>query len=107
MSMPLLLEYFRELPQRRADEKTSEWSRRFRRGLQQFHRLVAGRYSEGTLHRLLRSAEAEVRQAAVVALGMCGSMTMSQALTRMLHDDDPRVRQFADDALWSIWFRAD
>jgi tetratricopeptide (TPR) repeat protein len=107
MSMPLLLEYFRELPQRRADEKTSEWSRRFRAGLKQFHKLVAGRYSEGTLERLLGSAEAEVRQAAVVALGMCGSMTMSQALARMLRDDDPSVRQFADDALWSIWFRAD
>jgi len=107
MSMPLLLEYFRELPQRRANEKASAWSRRFRAGVKQFHKLVAARYSEGTLQRLLGSAEAEVRQAAVVALGMCGSLTMSQALTRMLHDDDPSVRQFADDALWSIWFRAD
>jgi len=107
MSMPLLFEYFQELPHRGEQETAREWSRRFRAGLKQFQKIVAGRYSEGTLQRLLSSATPAVRQAAVVALGLCGSMTMNQALARMLRDDDPSVRRFADDALWSIWFRAD
>ena len=77
MSMPLLFEYFQELPQRREQEKASEWSRRFRAGLKQFQKIVTGRYTEGTLQRLLGSATPEVRQASVVALGLCGSMTMN------------------------------
>ena len=28
-------------------------------------------------------------------------------LGRALRDADPIVRQFAEDALWSVWFRAD
>jgi len=43
----------------------------------------------------------------VLALGMLGSMNVNEALADMLHDEDPNVRQFAGDALWTIWFRAD
>jgi len=80
MSMPLLFEYFQELPQRREQETAREWSRRFRAGLKQFQKIVAGRYSEGTLQRLLSSATPAVRQAAVVALGLCGSMRGSSLM---------------------------
>jgi tetratricopeptide (TPR) repeat protein len=104
---PLLLQYFQELPQRRDNETTGTYARRFRAGMKRYKKLVEERYTEATLYRLLSSDFAEIRRAAVLALGMLGSMTVNEALADMLHDDDPNVRQFAGDALWSLWFRAD
>jgi len=103
VSQPILVEYYRELPQRQTEEKTKSWSQRFREGMDSYRRSVQGRYSEGTLERLLESGDAEVRQAAVMALGMVGSMRVNASLARLLHDDDPEVRSLAEEALWSLW----
>src|SRR5581483_3022008 len=65
------------------------------------------RYEEATLERLLSHAAAEVRQAAVLALGLLGTMQVNVAVATRLHDDDATVCQLACDALWSLWFRGD
>jgi tetratricopeptide (TPR) repeat protein len=102
----LLLEYFRELPERTAGELSLPWQRRYQAGLEKFQQRVLERYTEGTLQRLLDAALAETRQAAIFALGLIGGMSSNQALACMLHDEDNSVRQAATEALWSIWFRA-
>ncbi len=107
MSLPLIVEYFQDLPQRHGPEPDAAWARRFRAGLKRFQKQVEKRYTEATLQRLLAGELAEVRQAAVLALGLCGTMAVNEALADMLHDEDPGVRQVAEEALWSVWFRAD
>jgi tetratricopeptide (TPR) repeat protein len=101
----LLVEYFNEIPEP-PNKELSAWEMRVRRALHRFKHRVSARYSEGTLQRLLHSSDADSRRAAVLALGMIGTMKGSNApLAAMLHDKDRGVRQFAADALWSLWFR--
>lgn len=107
MSKALLLEYYDELPEKQPGERPAAWARRMRQGLDAFKRNVATRYNEGTLLRLLASESDELRQAAVLALGMTGTMRVTSALAQMLHDEDTTVRHMASEALWSVWFRAD
>jgi tetratricopeptide (TPR) repeat protein len=71
-----------------------------------YRRAVVGRYNEATLERLLDNADAEVRQAAVTALGMVGSMSTNASVARLLRDEEPTVRKLAEQALWSLWFRS-
>jgi tetratricopeptide (TPR) repeat protein len=104
---PLLLQYYQLLPGPRADGRPIEGTREFRKGLTRFKRAVQARYNESTLQRLLRWDIAEVRQAAVLALGLVGTMKVNTNLAGCLHDDDGTVRRLASDALWSLWFRAD
>ena len=106
MTTALLLGFYQDLPERAAGESASAWQRRYEAGLDKFQQKVLARYSEGTLERLLDATHSQTRQAAVLALGLCGSMTNNRALAGMLHDEDPAVRQMASEALWSIWFRA-
>ncbi|HUR54182.1 MAG TPA: HEAT repeat domain-containing protein, partial [Gemmataceae bacterium] len=73
--------------------------------MRDFRAAVRARYTEGTLQRLLARADPRMRQAAVLALGLCGGMESNAALAGMLHDDDTLVRRFAADALWELWFR--
>jgi tetratricopeptide (TPR) repeat protein len=68
---------------------------------------VAARYTEGTLARLLGGGPPESRRAAVLGLGLVGSMTSNAALAQALKDDDPTVRALAVSALWAVWFRGD
>ncbi len=91
----LLLEYFRILV---SDQD-----------LPAFRDRVAARYGEETLCRLLAdSPGVATRRAAAAALGTVGGFHRSNpALGRALGDADPGVRQLAEDALWSVWFRAD
>jgi tetratricopeptide (TPR) repeat protein len=102
-----LVQYYDELPQRRRGERSAAWAARLQEGLGAFKKRVAARYTEGTLQRLLDSPQAVPRRAAVVALGLTGTLASNGAVGAMLHDPDPRVRQFAADALWLLWFRAD
>ncbi len=107
MSIALLVEYFNELPEPQGDEPRA-WEARLRKALEKFKHKVAERYSEGTLHRLLGNGDGPTRQAAILALGLVGTMKCSNsAVASMLDDEDPGVRQLAADALWSLWFRAD
>lgn len=104
----LLVEYYEELPQPGgSDEKPDTWSKRMKAGLDKFKERVNGRYSEGTLQRILNSSDAQARRAAVLALGLLGTMRCNEAVALMLHDDDRVVRQLAVDALWALWFRGD
>lgn len=104
---PLLLQYYQALPGPGADDRPACASREFRKGLSRFKRAVDARYNEGTLQRLARWDGTEVRQAAVLALGLVGTMKANGPLATCLHDDDTTVRRLAGEALWSIWFRAD
>lgn len=75
--------------------------------LEAFRRRVEARYTEGTLGRLLRTGTPEARRAAVLALGLIGRFDSNDAVGEALKDRDPIVRNYAVQALWAIWFRAD
>ncbi|HWY85789.1 MAG TPA: tetratricopeptide repeat protein [Gemmataceae bacterium] len=107
MRQPQLLQYYNDLPDRKAGDSSRQAAHRIRRGLNRFKRDVEARYNEATLERLLVCANPEARQAAVLALGLIGSMHVNGALAARLHDEDPVVGELACDALWSVWFRAD
>jgi tetratricopeptide (TPR) repeat protein len=76
--------------------------------IEAFRDRVAARYTEETLCEiLLGSPGVTSRQASVVSLGFLGEFSGSNAaLGQALRDSDPAVRKLAEDALWSIWFRA-
>lgn len=103
---PLLLQYYQLLPERRTEEDP-ESSRRYRKALARFRRAIEARYFENTLERLLLAPDSEVRQAALLALRLTGSIHVNAPVAKRLHDEDPAVREMAVDALWSIWRRAD
>ena len=77
------------------------------RDVEQFRARVLARYNEGTLSRLVQSGENPDRRAAVLALGLIGSYESNPVVARALRDKDPVVRQLAQNALWTIWSRAD
>lgn len=107
MRQPLILNYFYLLPEKEPECDDATWANACQQGLHKFKRAIEARYNEATLERLLSSSQVQVRQAAVLALGMVGTMYVNMPLASCLHDDDPTVREWAADALWSIWFRAD
>ena len=75
--------------------------------IEAFHRGVMARYTEGTLARLARSGTPQSRRAAFLALGLMGTFGVNEVVARGLRDQDPTVRNLAQNALWAIWFRAD
>jgi tetratricopeptide (TPR) repeat protein len=79
------------------------------RDLDLFRSRVSARYNEGTLGRIISgSNDVAARRAAVLSLGVVGSFENSNTvLGRALSDDDPVVRNMAENSLWAIWFRAD
>jgi len=107
VSTALLVEFYQQLPERREKEGNEEWKRRLRAATTAYKKQAAGRYTEGTLARLLDSTDALTRRAAVLALGLLGTMAVNEAVAGRLHDDDFEVRQLATDALWKLWFRGD
>jgi tetratricopeptide (TPR) repeat protein len=104
---PLLLQYYQLLPEHKQEEETVDWARLFRKGLAKFKRSVEARYNEATLERLLYSPDPDVRQAAILALGLAGSAHVNASVAKTLHDEDPTARHLAADALWAIWQRSD
>jgi tetratricopeptide (TPR) repeat protein len=103
----LLVEYYSELPEPREGDNQDKWTARLEAGLDKFKKQVEGRYTEGTLLRLLDASSARTRRAAVLALGLLGTMASNKAVVGRLKDEDQLVRRFASDALWATWFRAD
>jgi tetratricopeptide (TPR) repeat protein len=101
------LQFYNELPDRKAGDSSRQAAHRIRRGLNRFKKEVEGRYNEASLERLLVCPDPETRQAAVLALGLTGSMKVNASLSARLHDEDPTVSELTADALWSVWFRAD
>lgn len=75
--------------------------------LDKFRQSVVARYNEGTLGRLLLSGNSQARRAAVLSLGLVGTMESNAKLARTLGDSDATVRSLAENALWAVWFRAD
>ena len=55
MSIPLLVEYYSEMPERRLKEDASSWRARLQAATDTFRQRVEARYTEGTLLRLLDS----------------------------------------------------
>jgi tetratricopeptide (TPR) repeat protein len=74
---------------------------------ERFQQQVSARYTQGTLARLIESGNLSARRAAVLSLGLFGTMESNAALARALRDSDPAVRDLAGNALWALWFRAD
>jgi tetratricopeptide (TPR) repeat protein len=105
--MALLIDYYRRLPERKDDEEPQTWAVRMQEALESFKKEINGRYNEGTLQRISAAPLTEARRAAVLALGLTGTMASNKPLAQRLHDDDAQVRQLAADALWALWFRAD
>jgi tetratricopeptide (TPR) repeat protein len=105
--MALLIDYYRRIPQRKDTEEPQTWAVRMQEALDRYKQEVTARYTEGTLQRLTLTANTEGRRAAVLALGLTGTMTCNKSVALRLHDGDAQVRQLATDALWAIWFRAD
>jgi tetratricopeptide (TPR) repeat protein len=103
----MLVDYYKRLPERQEGESPESWAVRVQEGLASFRQEVRARYSEGTLHRLLAEPANDARRAAVMALGLTGTMDSNKALADRLHDGDAQVRRLAADALWAVWFRAD
>jgi tetratricopeptide (TPR) repeat protein len=104
---PLILQYYQLLPEQRLEEESTDWHRQYRKALARFRRSVEARYFEGTLERLLFSPQADVRQAAILALGLTGTIQVNGSVAARLRDEDPTARHLAADALWSIWQRGD
>jgi tetratricopeptide (TPR) repeat protein len=95
----------------RADTLLDEYFRRFLddRDFNAFQDRVAARYGEEALCRLaVDSPGVTTRRASILALGSLGRFPRSNpVLGRALRDPDPVARALAEDALWSLWFRAD
>src|SRR5262245_3252462 len=107
MRRAVLVESFLQLPVIPDGDFLGGRSAELHKPLERFRRTVGGTYSEGTLQRLLEGENSQVRRAALLALGLQGSMASNAAAAGRLHDDDPQVRRLAADALWNIWYRAE
>jgi tetratricopeptide (TPR) repeat protein len=99
------LEYFDRLPPLNPGDDEELWAAGVRDTMRQFREAVQARYNEGTLQRLLNSTDPRTRRAAVLALGLTGTMESNPPLAAMLRDRDPLVQRFASDSLWEVWFR--
>lgn len=105
MSAPLLLEFYDRLPPLRPGDDEDLWAAGAGGPLRDFREAIRQRYTEGTLQRLAASDAVSVRRAAVLGLGLVGTMASNEAVAARLRDDDPLVRRFAADGLWEVWFR--
>src|SRR5262245_26245818 len=103
--IPRLVDFYNQLPPPQDHDDLEEWAAASRDALENFGRLVQEHYSEATLGRLLTSHDATCRRAAVVALGLVGTMAVNGAVASLLQDRDRLVRYLASDALWAIWSR--
>lgn len=105
MSDPLLVRFYRKLPQPSPADDQELWQAGVQEAMREFRQAVKNNYSEATLHRLLVHPNPTARQAAVLALGLVGTMQSNTAVAGALKDDDSLVRRFAHDAMWEIWSR--
>jgi tetratricopeptide (TPR) repeat protein len=105
LTTPVLLELFDRLPPLDPGDDEELWAAGVQEAMREFRAAVRAQYTEGTLARLLHSTDTRTRRAAVLALGLVGTMASNAAVAGVLSDPDPLVRRFAPDALWEIWFR--
>jgi tetratricopeptide (TPR) repeat protein len=107
MRTALLVDNFQQLPALPDGDFLAGRSAELQTHLERFRKSVAAKYTEGTLQRLLNSSVVQARRAALLALGLQGTMQSNSVVAQRLHDEDPQVRRLAADALWNIWFRAE
>jgi len=105
VSIAHLVECYRELPQLTPPGDPDLWAARMHDGLRSFRRQLISRYTEGTLQRLLSHPDPETRRAAVLGIGLIGTMESNAALAKALRDPDPVAARMTSDALWQLWFR--
>jgi tetratricopeptide (TPR) repeat protein len=105
VTVPLLLEMFDRLPELKPGDDEELWAAGVQDAMREFRTAVRERYTEGTLARLLSSTDVRTRRAAVLALGLIGTIEVNPAVAAVLRDEDPLVQRFASDALWELWFR--
>jgi tetratricopeptide (TPR) repeat protein len=99
------VEYFDRLPPLQLGDDEEQWAAGARESMHLFRAEVKDRYTEGSLQRLLHTTDARTRRAAVLALGLLGTIDSNSHVAALLHDEDPLVQRFASDALWELWFR--
>ena len=104
MSNSLLVEFFNQIPEGRSEDKPKMTRKE---AIEVFKRQVAERYNEGTLLRVLEHGDSCSRRAALLALGLLGTMDACSVIASRLHDEDREICQTAADTLWTLWFRAD
>jgi tetratricopeptide (TPR) repeat protein len=105
VARPILNALFDRLPALRPGDDQEMWAAGVQEGMREFRTAVRARYTEGTLQRLVAFEDVRTRRAAVLALGLMGTMDSNPAVAAVLHDKDPLVQSFAADALWELWFR--
>ena len=104
MSNSLLVEYYQQIPEGRSDAKPKVTRKE---AIEVFKHRIAERYNEGTLLRLVESGDNLSRRAALLALGMLGTMNACAGIAPRLHDEDRELAKMAADTLWTLWFRGD
>ncbi len=104
MSNSLLVEFYHQIPEGRAGAKPKLTRKE---AIAAFKHRVAERYTEGTLLRVLEHGDNESRRAALLALGLLGTMNACPGLAARLRDEDREIAQMAADTLWTLWFRGD
>ena len=106
--MSLLVEAYENLPEYQPGDDLDLFRAGAEAAVAEFRQLVQERYTEGTLCRILGShPDPRPRRAAVVALGLIGTMTCNPAVAAALKDEDERVREGANESIWEVWFRGD
>lgn len=105
MPRSVLLTLYERLPELRPGDDEELWAAGVREAMRAFRDGIIARYTEGTLQRLLSFDDVRTRRAAVLALGLIGTMESNAAVAAALQDRDPLVRRLAADALWELWFR--
>ena len=104
MSNSLLVEYYQQIPEARSVTKPKVTRKE---AIEVFKHRIAERYSEGTLLRLLENGDNLCCRAALLALGLLGTMNSCASIAARLHDEDHETAQLAADTLWTLWFRGD
>lgn len=107
MPEPLIVTFYRQLPQPSPTDDRDLWQAGVQDAIREFRHSIKNNYTEGTLQRLVTHDDPYARQAAVLALGLVGTLDSNAAVAAALKDSDWLVRQFAEDALWEIWYRGD
>jgi tetratricopeptide (TPR) repeat protein len=107
MRTALLVDLFQQLPAIPDGDFFSDRAVGLQTHLERFRSGVTDKYSEGTLQRLLEANAVQIRRAALLALGLVGTMESNPAVAARLLDGETQVRRLAADALWNIWFRAE
>lgn len=76
-----------------------------RRDLAGLVALVKERWAPEQIYEVLNSDHLDARKVALLGMSLVGQSCCLPQLAQQLPDPDPIVREMAEHALWSIWFR--